>query len=268
VPDLIAVPGPGRATEVRIFDGVTHSLISRLDGFEVTYGGGLYVAAGDFTGDGRIDIAISADIGGGPRIKIYDGVSGALYADFLGIDDANFRGGARIGAGDLNGDGIADLAVGAGFGGGPRLAIYDGRTLGTTRTKLTDDFFVFESSLRNGAFVSLGDLNGDGKAELIVGGGPGGAPRVLALDGQLLVQSRGQEKMPLANFFVGDSQSRDGARVAAQDLNGDGKDELIAAGGNHVISADGASLTGGIPSRQAEFGLTGLANGLGGVFVG
>ena len=44
-------------------------------------------------------------------------------------EDANFRGGARAAVGDVNGDGTPDLLVAAGFGGGPRVAIYNGKTV-------------------------------------------------------------------------------------------------------------------------------------------
>ena len=57
----------------------------------------------------------------------------AEIARFLGIEDANFRGGARSAVGDVNGDGTPDLLVAAGFGGGPRVAVYNGRTVTRSR---------------------------------------------------------------------------------------------------------------------------------------
>ena len=53
------------------------------------------------------------------------------------------------------------------------------------------DFFAFEQTLRNGVFVAAGDLDGDGFAEVIAGGGPGGGPRVLALSGTDLLGGAG-----------------------------------------------------------------------------
>ena len=100
-------------------------------------------------------------------------------------DDPNFRGGARATLGDINDDGTPDVIVSAGFGGGHRVAGFDGDTLftGVQPTHLFHDFFLFEDTFRNGAYVTVGDLNGDGFGE----GGPGGGPRVLAISGKSLV---------------------------------------------------------------------------------
>src|SRR5436309_983172 len=77
----------------------------------------------------------------------------------------------------------------AGCGGGPRLAVFGGASLGAGRTpaKLFGDRFVFEQTLRNGVFVAAGDVDGDGFADVVVGGGPGGGPRVFALSGRDLL---------------------------------------------------------------------------------
>src|SRR6185369_14277125 len=102
--------------------------------FESSYTGGVYVAAGDVTGDGVADIIVTPDEGGGARVVVYKGGTAAgqttptfpVVANFFGIDDPNFRGGARATVADLNGDGVPDLIVAAGFGGGPRIAFFDG----------------------------------------------------------------------------------------------------------------------------------------------
>src|SRR5207245_3982464 len=154
------------------------------------------------------------------------------------IDDPSFRGGCRAAAGDVNGDGVPDLAVAAGFLGGPRVAVFDGRTLFATPTRLVGDFFAFPGSdavtLRNGSFVSIGDVNGDGFDDLIFGGGPGGAPRVFILSGQMVSAGdvAGAQASPIANFFVaGDSADRGGIRLASRDVDRDHKAEVAAGSG-------------------------------------
>lgn len=231
-PDLIVGTGPGIATSVKIFDGSTKELLFTLEPFEASFTGGVFVTAGDVNGDGFADIVITPDEGGGPRARVFSGNGFAQIADFFGIQDANFRGGARAAFGDLNADGIVDLLVVAGFGGGPRVAGFDGISVATgtpTPEKLFADFFIFEQSLSNGVFITSGDLNGDGNSDIIAGGGPGGGPRVFALSGADILNGM---ETPLANFFAGDPENRGGVRLTAKNLDGDDLADLVVGAGN------------------------------------
>jgi hypothetical protein len=161
--------------------------------------------------------------------------------------------------------------VSAGFGGGPRIAAFDGALLQFNGgPKLFGDFFAFEPELRNGAYVAAGDLNGDGFAELIAGAGPGGGPRVLALDGQVLTQNNGQ-LTATANFFGGNVDGRGGIRVAVKDLDGDNKADLVVGAGtgagSRVTAYLGKNITAnGTPPAELDFDA--FAGFTGGVFVG
>ncbi|QEL19474.1 M36 family metallopeptidase [Limnoglobus roseus] len=269
VPDLIVGTGPGTVTQVRVLSGVGGRELFSIQPFESAFTGGVYVAAGDIDGDGKAEIAISPDEGGGPRVRVFHGGSFSTVTDYFGIDDPNFRGGARPAFGDINGDGRADLLVAAGFGGGPRVSVWDGAFLGTpSQRTLFNDFFLFEQTLRNGVFITAGDLNGDGFEELIAGGGPGGGPRVFALDGKELIDNR---QVVAANFFAGDPNNRGGVRVAAADVDGDGRADILAGTGpgtaSHVTRYLGSKITAsGQPPVDADDDyFPGLA---GGVFVG
>ncbi len=270
VADAIVSAGPGRAPEVRIFSGVDGTLLSSFMAFEPTFTGGVFVAAGDLNGDGKAEIVVTPDQGGGPRVRVLANEGQTVLADFFGIDDPSFRGGARAALGDLNHDGVPDLIVAAGYGGGPRIAGYNGAALLTGQPiKLFNDFFAFEPTLRNGVFVALGDLNGDGFADLVTAGGPGGGPRVQILDGQNLIQS-GHQVM-LANFFAGDPNGRGGVRVAMKDLDGDGTLDLLTADG----AGEGSMIRGYLStnllthsSPTPDRAFDAILTFTGGVFVG
>jgi hypothetical protein len=232
VPDIIAAPGPGGPSVVRVFDGKSGSLLSEFPVFEGSFTGGFFVAAGDFKGDGKAAIVIAPDQGGGGRVQILDPSTGAQVASFNGIADDSFRGGVRVAVGDVNGDGVPDLIVAAGFGGGPRVAVFDGTTLfNGNPQRLFNDFFVFEQTLRNGVYIAAGDVDGDGFADIIAGGGPGGGPRVLVLSGRDLLRSGGVTQTALLNYFAGDSSLRGGVRVAAGYASGDRKAAVFAVAG-------------------------------------
>jgi hypothetical protein len=146
--------------------------------------------------------------------------------------------------GDVNGDRRADLAVSAGAGGGPRVALFDGTSLrrGAAPARLVGDFFAFEPALRDGAFVSIGDVDGDGSGDLVAGAGSGGSPRVLVVSGRDLLSdgAAAVARGPVANFFAADPAGREGARVAVKDLDGDGFADLVVA----VPASAGGAVSG------------------------
>jgi hypothetical protein len=185
--------------------------------------------------DGKAELAVSADAGGGTRVVVFKVAGGTLapLVDFIAFGDPDFRGGSRVAMADVNRDGAADLIVGAGLGGGPRVAVYDGRALAAGRvSRLVPDFFALDPALRSGVYVAAGDVNGDGYADVIYSTGNTGGPRVRVVSGGAIVSNPGADMAAipaLADFFVWDAGDRKGVRVIARDLNRDGRAELIAA---------------------------------------
>jgi hypothetical protein len=210
-----------------------------LDGFQ----GGVFLAAGDVDRDGRAELAVSADAGGGTRVSLYRVAGNVLgrAADFLAYGDANFRGGSRVAMGDVNKDGACDVIVGAGIGGAPRVAIYDGGwLLHDSARSVVPDFFALDPALRSGVFVTAADFNGDGYADVAYSTGNTGGPRVRVASGAVLTANPGRDAFtlpPLADFFAFDQNDRSGIRLVARDLDNNGNAELVVTTGNRVGGA-------------------------------
>ena len=233
VQDLAVATAAGAAATVKIYNGRDWSTLvwntTVLGGFS----GGAFLAAGDIRHDGEAQLVVSADAGGSPRITVFNVANGALATmdDFYAFDTPSFRGGARIAVGDLNADGYADLIVTAGPGGGPRVSPYDGKALARGQaTRIFNDFFAYDPALRTGAYVAIGDVNGDGYGDIIFSADVGGSSRTIGYSGALLTANPLTDPLTLPFLFSQYATPENlpkGTRVTVKDLDGDGRKELL-----------------------------------------
>src|SRR6185436_8332607 len=166
--------------------------------------GGVYVAAGDLTGDGRADIIVAPDSGARPLVRVFDGKTGAEIRSFLAFS-ATYTGGVTVAAGDVNGDGVDDIITGAAING--HVKVFDGVSGAEIRS-----FFAFPG-FTGGVSVAAGDTNGDGFAEVLAGASTS-VPHVKAFDGASGAEVRSFFALP---GFSG------GVTVAGGDRNADGR---------------------------------------------
>lgn len=212
-PDIVT--GAGTAPRVKVFDGVSGEVISDFFAYNPTFGIGIFIAAGDVNGDGAAEIITGPSAGGLSIVKIFDGTTGTLQDSFLAYPP-NFIGGVRVAAGDVNGDGHADIITGPGSGGAPVVRAFDGET----QEQLLS-FFAYNTSAIGGVFVASADVNGDGHADVITGPGRGPGPIVKIFDGT--------DASLIRTLFAYQTNFTQGVRVAAGDTDDEGHVDIVAA---------------------------------------
>lgn len=233
IPPIIAVgTDQGGGPHVRILNA--ESQVERMSFFayDPRFPGGVRVAVADVNNDGAADVITAPGPGGGPHVKVFDGLTGAQLPGPIGnffAFDPNFLGGVQIAAADLNGDGRAEIIAGADAGGGPHVRVFNGAD-----GRLMFNFFAFAPGFTGGVRVAAGDVNGDGTPDIITGAGPGAGPHVRIFDG-----ITGQQlPEPLGSFYAYDSTFTGGVYVSAALLSGDNRAEVItgsgSGGGPHV----------------------------------
>jgi hypothetical protein len=215
VVDIIAGGGPGSGY-VKVFSGKGGEEIRELAPFGTPYSGGIFVAAGDINGDGLADVVTGVDAGAGPHVKVFNSRTGAEINSFDAFP-TSFTGGVRVAAGDVDGDGFLDIITGSGLG-AAHVKAFSGRDGSLLRS------FLAYGGYSGGIHVACGDINGDGLDDIVTGAGPGAGPHVKVFDGQT-----GAE---LHSFFAYSPSFTGGVRVATGDVDGDGRADIITGSGS------------------------------------
>ncbi len=164
---------------------------------------GINISSGDVDGDGEDEIVTGAKSGGGAHVRVFT-LNGDLKAQFFALDK-DFRYGVEVAVGDVNKDGKDEIITTADSGYLPEIKIYN------FKGELLNEFLAYNENFRAGVNLAVGDVNGDGKDEIVTGTKLGGGPQVRIFDRQGNLHGQ---------FFAYDEESRSGVRVAVSDIDG------------------------------------------------
>jgi hypothetical protein len=128
----------------------------------------------DLDGDGKSEIIVSMDKGGN-AIRVYQS-DGKMVREFMAYNPG-FQGGARISVGNVNGGNDLEIVAFPNEKGTAHARIFD------RNGKLISTFFAYPANTTKGKFYSLlADVDGNGKAEIVTGGGTDLEPSVKIFD--------------------------------------------------------------------------------------
>lgn len=201
---IITSPGQGGGPHIRVFDGrkLDRSPLAPGDvfpapnedfsqnpfppsdraffAFSPDSRSGVSVAVGQFRGNQQADIVIGTG-DGTPVVRVFDGKTSTFLREFT-VPAADTPSGGIAGASN-NGSGAASNFGSASTGGGFVTTGAPGQQ-------------------RGGARVAVADRNNDGLSDIVVGLGPGSAPRVRIFDGNTFTELDSFTAYP-ANFLGG-----------------------------------------------------------------
>lgn len=222
---LIVIPEKGQA-HVRSFqtNGEADDPQTNFFAFSENFKGGAFIDTGDFDKDGKDEIITGAGPGGGPQMRLFE-KDGTLKDQFFPFHP-QFRGGISVAAGDVDGDGKAELGVCQSQDGQAWVKVYR-----NNKEKTILAHWNAFGSPEVGCNIAMGDIDNDGFDEAIIGAGPGGGPMIRVYDigtTPIAGPNHGATLKPI-QFFAFHPNNRSGINVTVGDVDNDGKAEIGVA---------------------------------------
>jgi ELWxxDGT repeat protein len=154
-------------------------------------------------------LVVSLPVAGSPNlVEVKRGSRSTILAPF----PASYRGGIVATSGDVNNDSIPDIIVAARQGASGKIIVYNGKTDQVMRT--FNAFPGFNGQIN----IASGDVNADGKSDIIVGVGGNGPSHVKVFSINVVA--------PIQSFIAFPGYNG-GVSIASADINGDRRDDIV-----------------------------------------
>jgi len=162
-------------------------------------------------------IAVGAQVGGGPHVRVYR-QDGQLVGQFFAAVPS-FLGGVNVSLIDIDDDTIPEVVA---------VPVSEDKSwvrIFNLKGEQLNEFLAYEKEFLGGVEVATGDVDGDGNQEIIVAPRGFGKPQIRVYD------KNGKLKK---FFFTYHESYRGGLRLAVGDINEDKLDEIVVAPANNL----------------------------------
>jgi RHS repeat-associated protein len=245
--DLVTANGADNTVSVLIGNGSGSFAASTVSGASRDYAVGAspqYVLVADFNADGKLDIATANNGGQGSSLPILSVLLGNGNGTFQTAWNSTLGGqtwdmSSTLAVADFNGDGKPDLAIGNPSADYVTIATGNGDGTFTFASRVTpNDSLSSPNGTGAGGSVASADLNGDGKADLVIAGTQSASVTPVDVwfgngDGTF-----GSESV----YYAGGGP----ASISIADLNADGKPDIAVTNFGSTAESSGAGRSGGV----------------------
>ena len=147
LPDIVTSPGPQHEPRIRVFSGNNRRVLADYLAYDRDWTGGCFVSTAELSKNGRAEIIVGSDVGGPGIVRVFDALQGKMLGEIAPYP-SKFRGGIRVAAHDVDGDGILDVICAPGPDFAAPVRVFSG-----VNSKPLGEFFPFEVNFGGGAFV-------------------------------------------------------------------------------------------------------------------
>ncbi|HCM68206.1 MAG TPA: hypothetical protein DIS62_04395 [Candidatus Kerfeldbacteria bacterium] len=175
--EIIVTAGRGGGPHVVVYNKVG-DMIANFFAYGSSFRNGIKAAAVDINGDGQDEIVTSPEYGF-PHIQIFqisNGGAHRLNPGFFAFA-STYGGGASVTGADVDGDGIDEIVVGVGHDATSLIRVFN-----QDGSYLRSQYYAYAEGFTGGVNLAAGDLDLDGKDEVLTIPASGGGPNVRRLD--------------------------------------------------------------------------------------